>query len=324
MRRVIAASARAFASPRGEGGNPVSIFMPATPTTPEERTDLAQTCAWESVVVETDSEGSTPPTFHFFMPSGEEVSFCGHAAIGACSFLANKPSIASNEDEMELQSLSSTATISFLAASNGSRYDAKVNGNNETELLMDCVHEEAECNPRLLKTVLSAIGLESVDLPSTSEEDDVPWPIFINSSVARPKTLIPVRTVERLHAATAPRDADAFRRLCDSLDTTGVYLYSACRGRLECRQFPRSSGYPEDPATGIAAGALAASLLRRQITFDSNENEGHVYDVHQGTAMGRPSKIRVKIDGYTPKEANATLRISYTGLVVFDSVSQIK
>ena len=244
------------------------------------------------------------------------ISPFADAAIGACSFLANKPYIASNDDEMDL--------ISFLAASDGSRYDAKV-GNNETELLMECVHEEAECNPQLLETVLSAIGLESSDIPLTSEEDDVPWPTFINSSVARPKkTLIPVRTVERLHAATAPRDAEAFRRLCDSLDTSGVYLYSACRGRLECRQFPRSSGYPEDPATGIAAGALAASLLKRQITFDSNENEGHVYDVHQGTTMGRPSKIRVKIDGYTPKEANAALKISYTGLVVFDSVSQIK
>jgi len=37
---------------------------------------------------------------------------------------------------------------------------------------------------------------------------------------------------------------------------------------VQLRQFPRSSGYKEDPATGIAAAALAASL------HFSNNNSG--------------------------------------------------
>ena len=82
MRRLACASARAFAHPRREGGgNPVSVFLCSGPTTSDERVELARTCSWESVVVENgdgpSSDGTPPPTFHFFMPSGEEVSFCG-------------------------------------------------------------------------------------------------------------------------------------------------------------------------------------------------------------------------------------------------------
>ena len=84
-KRVVSCAARAFASPKnkeGVGGNPVTIYLPSTSTTSNERIKLAQTCSWESVVIEnngTDAsiDGCSLPTFHFYMPSGEEVSFCG-------------------------------------------------------------------------------------------------------------------------------------------------------------------------------------------------------------------------------------------------------
>jgi len=99
---------------------------------------------------------------------------------------------------------------------------------------------------------------------------------------------------------------------------TGVYLYSTFTKReiveerdlaFECRQFPRSSGYPEDPAT-------------RQI-MSYSESRGDNYDILQGTAMGRPSKIQVEIGNYSLEGTipNPSLKISYTGLVVFDAVS---
>ena len=49
---------------------------------------------------------------------------------------------------------------------------------------------------------------------------------------------------------------------------------------LECRQFPRASGYPpgvtgyfEDPATGIAAGALVRSWHSYQKSLGNDELE---------------------------------------------------
>ena len=89
-RQILKVSARAFVSPvvggssggsaakSSGGGNPVTIFSPSPSTklTPESRSRLAQTCTWESVVAEPCQEDSTVSRFSFFMPSGEEVSFC--------------------------------------------------------------------------------------------------------------------------------------------------------------------------------------------------------------------------------------------------------
>ena len=62
----------------------------------------------------------------------------------------------------------------------------------------------------------------------------------------------------------------------------------------ECRQFPRASGYPEDPATGIAAAALASSLQRGGILGDNGK-----FVMYQGTAMGKKSSLNVRINDDT-------------------------
>ena len=45
--------------------------------------------------------------------------------------------------------------------------------------------------------------------------------------------------------------------------------------------------------------------------------------IYQGTAMGRPSQIQVEIGSYSLEGTtpNPSLKVSYTGLVVFDAVS---
>lgn len=224
---------------------------------------------------------------------------------------------------------SNSVSLPFVTAHDGSKYDAKVTG-NEVELIMDTQHYETECNSQScsLEDLLSEIGLNLSDVPTSESDVCICWPTFINSSVARMKTLIPIVSNERLHAATAPQNANKFREMCDAIDSTGVYLYSIFTKReikeaaandkdlvFECRQFPRSSGYPEDPATGIAAGCLAASLHQRKIINET-------IDVYQGTAMKRPSKIRVHISDYLYKTGESNdLKISYSGIVDFDSLS---
>ena len=60
---------------------------------------------------------------------------------------------------------------------------------------------------------------------------------------------------------------------------------------FDARQFPKSSGYPEDAATGIAASALAFGLLCNGLV----EASGRPIRVRQGRAMGRPSEIVVRL-----------------------------
>ena len=274
--------------------------------------DLARTCAWESVVVSRigaprelrrgegggSSPPTPPPTLHFYMPSGEEVPFCAHAAMGASAVVAAldgsgesardgggdggdgdshdegagvaSPPIGAEEEEER---------VLFLRA-DGAEGAASVRG-RDVRLVMEAVYEEeVVSDPTVVSDLLREIGLTDADVVVADDRGygrgGSLGGAVVNASVARPKTLIPLVSPERLHEATNPGDPDRFRDLCDAIGSTGLYLScplppgsddrldgGAWSGasRFECRQFPRASGYPEDPATGIAAAALAASIF---------------------------------------------------------------
>jgi Phenazine biosynthesis-like protein len=71
------------------------------------------------------------------------------------------------------------------------------------------------------------------------------------------------------------------------MDTSSAYPLLSCFILLQ-RQFPRASGYPEDPATGIAAAALAVSLHHAERLAPTR------FKFYQGTAMGKASLIVVE------------------------------
>lgn len=57
--------------------------------------------------------------------------------------------------------------------------------------------------------------------------------------------------------------------------------------RLNARNFAPAVGVDEDPATGSACAALVASLAQRSPLHDCT----HRLQIHQGSAMGRPSDL---------------------------------
>jgi len=59
-----------------------------------------------------------------------------------------------------------------------------------------------------------------------------------------------------------------------------------------CRMFAPGLGVPEDPATGSAAGALGAYLVRHGI-FRPERGEARL-TFEQGLEIGRPSRISVR------------------------------
>lgn len=86
---------------------------------------------------------------------------------------------------------------------------------------------------------------------------------------------------------------EGIEHACDRVGSTGLYPYAPSGDlQVDARQFPRASGYPEDPATGIAATALAFELLADGL-ITANE---HTITIRQGRAMGRPSQITVRLD----------------------------
>ena len=302
------------------------------------RAALARTCAWESVFASASSSsassagksgrgggrtrGAPPPSLlAFHLPTGDEVEFCAHAALGAAAVLAGEGRAQRAGMEAAAAADGAAVVIELVSMADGRRHSATVQPSGEAELRLSASsHEEGP----ILDAAITAELREAVGLAppggttgGAAEADDgsassasgpaASLPADVNSSVARPKTLVPVQDVRTLHLATDPTDPGAFRTLCDRAGTTGLYLYAPVNtsasaasaaaaaaavpptATFECRQFPRASGYPEDPATGIAAAALAASLRRRGIGGSSAR-----YELLQGTAMGRPSRIGVR------------------------------
>jgi PhzF family phenazine biosynthesis protein len=96
---------------------------------------------------------------------------------------------------------------------------------------------------------------------------------------------VPLRDADAVHRATP--DFPALWELCRRLGSTGAYLFAPHPDgdprHMVARQFPVDAGYPEDPATGVAAAALAAYLAAdfrperpawRGITIDQGDTMG--------------------------------------------------
>ena len=320
-------TARVFGCPTAKkvGGNPVTVFVwedQNVVTKDDNRFEtLAQTCSWESVHVVATKHNHHHPhqhIFYFYMPSGERVYFCAHAAMGASAVMVN------NQNEQENHHKTTTTNhFNFITEHPSiTVHTTKVDTQPlRVKLEMDCTNfNEQVLNTTTqidtLKQLVSQIGLDfHQDVVHQSQY----LPSCRNSTVARYKTLIPIVSLEKLHTAKNPKNSDLFRNLCDSIDSTGLYLYcpiinSSCSSKsYECRQFPRASGYPEDPATGIAASALACSL--RKMNQSSSNHDFDSYQFYQGTAMGRRSVIEIKFENGIQE----TIKLLCSGNVDIDS-----
>ncbi|WP_159500565.1 PhzF family phenazine biosynthesis protein [Microbacterium sp. 18062] len=109
--------------------------------------------------------------------------------------------------------------------------------------------------------------------------------------------------------AVAP-DAAQLTAILEQAGGEGCYLYALDPAAPDAVAYARFvnpiMGISEDPATGTAAGPLAALLVAH----------GHVPDgataiIEQGFALGRPSRIRVTVAG-------DDVRVSGSGLMVAD------
>lgn len=132
-------------------------------------------------------------------------------------------------------------------------------------------------------TVVDALGISIDQLDFASPIQPV--------SVSRSKLMVPLdssRTLDRI----SPK-FDAMWKLCESLGVTGFYPFTRHplegRGNIDARQFPYKAGFLEDPATGVAASALAGYLVFHDLKCMDGE---HTFQIGQGYAMGSPSRMK--------------------------------
>lgn len=255
----------------GDGGNPCPVACDASGMSVGEMQSLAQQHGHECGFVLPPPSPEFDYTFRFWVPN-HEMDMCGHATIGALWLLASKERI--HAEQVRISTRSGQVT-GFVSTSDGSETPS-IEITQPAGRVRDLDRDAEERVLAVLRLDRTAL----LDLP------------IQNAITSRTKTLIPVKTLQLLHSLQP--DYGAIEDLCTIIGSTGLYPYvqNDDEPRLfEARQFPKSSGYPEDAATGIAASALSFGLLSNDLVDPSSEP----IRIMQGRAMGALSQINVRL-----------------------------
>jgi len=253
------------------GGNPVPLVADASSLSAQAMQAIAQATGHESAFVLTATNPDANWRFRFFVPQ-HEMEMCGHATVGTLWAMRRWGWWTSN-----------TARVETLSG------------------LVDAEWDEAGQRVWVSQPAVQATALSEHDAQRVGGVLRLPAagiPTMVNASTSRVKTLVPMSDVAALQALRP--DFSAMEALCASIDSTGLYPYAlagtsaAGEPVLAARQFPKSSGYPEDAATGIAAAALWGHLAAVGAIPVGTVDAPVVCTVRQGDAMGRPSAIAVR------------------------------
>lgn len=253
------------------GGNPLPVVVDAAGMTDADMQSIATRYGHESGFVfpgpdDYDFE------FRFWVPE-HEMEMCGHATIGAVWMLEKMGRLQKDSSSLRILTRSGPVEATVMRS-------------------LDVVWVEVSQEQGVVHTLADVDGLYA-DIVSTlgiTKDDLIPGFAIQNCQTSRIKTVIPIKNGDILHGLK-PRFQNV-RGLCERIGSTGLYPYSineAGRHIFDARQFPKSSGYVEDAATGIAASALSFALLENGLV-----RKDASITIRQGQAMGAPSQIGVR------------------------------
>jgi trans-2,3-dihydro-3-hydroxyanthranilate isomerase len=209
-----------------------------------------------------------------FTPIGAEVFGAGHNALGAWLWLAASGRLPAGRTDFRQQIGNDLLPVRVEGAT----------------VSMD------QSPPRFGARVTNRAALAAA---LALEADDVADAQVVSTGAAH--LLVPVGT--RAAVDRAAPDSHRLTPLLSGAGAEGCYLYSLEADLPYARFFNPTMGIPEDPATGTAAGPLAALLVHRGL------RPAGTLDIAQGHRLGRPSRIQVTVDG-------SHVTVSGTGLVV--------
>lgn len=246
------------------GGNPAPIVLAADGLDEDAMRAIAARYGHEAGFVLRPASARHAWHMRFFVPL-HEMEMCGHATVGALWCLRRAGQW--NGERVTVQTASGDVF--------GEWADGQVRISQPAGRIEPLSADD-------VASVAGVLGIAASDIRGE----------VLNASTSRVKTLVRLGSVEQLDQL-AP-DFAAVGPLCERIGSTGLYPYAVVDDGAQvfsARQFPKSSGYPEDAATGIAAAALVFGLLAGGLV----EATGRRITVRQGWAMGRPSEIELHL-----------------------------
>lgn len=261
-------------SQKSGGGNPCPVILDSDGMSAENMRAEAEKFGMEAAFVSAPDRADCVFRVRYFTPD-HELSSCVHATIASVSVLVREGRLAGDHALLE-------------SASGGAN---PVSWRTEGELLLVSAQqglpEVKTVDPALRGRIAGVLGLAPEDLLPAAPQA---------VSTSRPKLMVGVKSVSLLDGIRP--ELESLWNLCDEIGVSGFYPYAFPkedeRTMVRARQFPNRSGYPEDPATGVAAASLLCYLyLTGQIS--APENGWKRLTVLQGQAMGRPSMLVAEI-----------------------------
>ena len=266
-----------------EGGNPAGVVLDARGLADAEMLAIAADVGYSETAFVTGGEGEALDV-RYFSPEAE-VPFCGHATI------ATGVAWGERHGPGTLR-LSTPAGLVLVDVQPGTPPLATLTSvPPHTEPVADEVLDEA----------LAALRWRR-------EELDPALPVRVGFAGAR-HLILAAATRDRL--AELDYDYGRLKALMAAEDWTTVQLvYRGAPTSFAVRDPFPPGGVVEDPATGAAAAALGGYL--RELGLIEVPAE---IVLHQGTEMGRPSLLRVKIDA----EPGSGIHVSGTAVPIPDA-----
>lgn len=237
-------------------GNQLGVFLDGRPFSPDQMLRLAREMNFAETVFLLPPEAGGDALVRIFTPGGE-LPFAGHPVLGTAFVVGT----ARGAETVVLETRAAPVPVSL------ERDEGRIVFGRMQQPIP--TWEPFEREPELL----SALGVRGSGLPVELYRSG-PGHVYVNLSS------------EREVAELRPDMA----RLAELGIAANCF---AGRGASwKTRMFFPAGGIPEDPATGSAAGPLAAHLARHgQIAF------GEQIEVRQGEELNRPSLLYAKAAG---------------------------
>jgi trans-2,3-dihydro-3-hydroxyanthranilate isomerase len=244
-------------------GNQLAVFTDASELPEELLQRLAREINFSETVFVYRSESGGHARIRIFTPAAE-IPFAGHPTLGTAFVLAAPLQLG----EIRLETGAGTVPVTLERDESG----RIVFGRMEQPLPSFEPYDGEE-------ELLAALGVERSELPVELYDNGM----------------------QHVYVALASEDAVArlrpdLSRLGEIPAVLGINCFAGRDRHWKTRMFAPGGGVPEDPATGSAAGPLAAHLARHgRIAF------GDEIEISQGAEIGRPSTLFARVDGSPEK-----------------------